>query len=383
MSSLTPPQQLPNLRLSEILGQRWRRVIEDRRPQILSAIPEALARLTDAQQLERRIFIEHTPEGERPAAAWLRGETMTFGPMENADARWIQLRDGFAEDLADYGFDLIENGSSVAFVGPPARAAIVPHADRSDLLVIHLGGRKKWRVFHRGGEARAYSEQELGPPTLEATLEANEVLFLPQGYVHEATPLAPGPCCSVSFGYRLAERHDTGATRFHNTPLVARPRNAGMTSTPTLSFRPLRLRYDLAQAIAFREDAERASFGEVRMNENEYVSTVSKRLAERPKAVVLAWLDETPVGQVELNMTVSGEGYVNLMYLRPLARGVQLGEALDRWADQTLGAWGAKMSRLRVAKQNESALRFYERMGWKRVLNEGELIVMERKCPAG
>lgn len=364
------------MRLSELLGDDWRRLIEHRRPQVFAARADALQALADVAELERRVFIGD----ERPAASWVRGATITHGPLENADPRWLALRDGFAEDLAPFGVDLVDHGSSVLFVGPPSRAAIVPHADRSDLLVFHLYGKKKWRVFHRGGEARAYAPDELDTPLLDALLDTGDVLFLPQGYIHEATPVAPGPCLSVSFGYRLAERRP--GPRFADTPLVTRPRSAEDDQEPELVFRPLRLAHDLATALAFRADAERVSFGAPRLVEHDYVRHTAERVGERPDAVVIAWLDETPVGQVELGVTKGGAGYVHLMYLRPLARGARLGEALDRWADATLASWGVTKAELRVAATNTGALRFYERVGWRRAEDEGEFVRMERPCPA-
>ena len=364
------------MRLRELLGEDWRRLIEHRRPQVFTAHPEALAGLADVAELERRAF----SGPERPAAEWVRGATVTFGPLENADERWLRLRDGFAEDLAPFGVDLIDDGSAVLFVGPAGRAAIVPHADRSDLLVFHLSGRKKWRVFHRGGEARAYAEAELDAPLLDATLDAGDVLFLPQGFVHEAVPVAPGPCLSVSFGYRLAPGRTAGP-RFADTPLVARARSAGEAAAPALTLRPLRMTEDLATSVAFRRDAERISFGAPCLDVNDYVRHTAERLSKHPDAVALAWLDETPVGQVELGVTQEGAGYVHLMYLRPLARGARLGEALDRWADATLASWGMERAELRVAASNKGALRFYERVGWRRK-SAGELILMERPCPA-
>jgi ribosomal protein S18 acetylase RimI-like enzyme len=62
-----------------------------------------------------------------------------------------------------------------------------------------------------------------------------------------------------------------------------------------------------------------------------------------------------------------GMGYVNLFYLVPEWRGKGLGRLLHEHAVAVFAARGLRGIRLSVSHTNEHAMRFYRRLGWKRV----------------
>lgn len=70
-------------------------------------------------------------------------------------------------------------------------AALQPHWDEHDVLVLQVQGRKRWRSHGFGSDhqARGHTfvrEQDAGPVEWEDVLHPGDVLYLPQGEVHSA-----------------------------------------------------------------------------------------------------------------------------------------------------------------------------------------------------
>lgn len=73
------------------------------------------------------------------------------------------------------------------------------------------------------------------------------------------------------------------------------------------------------------------------------------------------------IGQMELGYLRGDEsvGYVNLYYLEPGSRGKGYGDFLDRYAIKFFQSKNINSARLSVSPTNHSALKFYQKMGWK------------------
>ncbi|MFV0257959.1 MAG: cupin domain-containing protein [Acidimicrobiales bacterium] len=82
-----------------------------------------------------------------------------------------------------------------AYLSPPAEQGLDLHFDFHDVFVVQIGGAKRWRIWDpvartvdpvRGRQTAPLTLDELGPPALELTLRAGDVLYLPRGYPHTA-----------------------------------------------------------------------------------------------------------------------------------------------------------------------------------------------------
>lgn len=144
--------------------------------------------------------------------------------------------------------------------------------------------------------------------------------------------------------------------------------------TPRLRFKPADLSADSDTLIHFARDLHLVSFGHVGKFERDfgangegYLAWISERLRDGPDMAVIGFDGPTAIGLVVLGSWAGDPavGYVFHYYLAPGARGVGLGEQLDRCAMQTLSARGFEKARLSVAERNAHALRFYLRTGWR------------------
>ena len=94
------------------------------------------------------------------------------------------------------------------------------HEDTHDVLVVHLSGRKRWSVFRPSAQAKG------GRPGLqEFVLNPGDLLYVPQGWPHEAMA-EEGPCLHLT----LALVHLTTEDLAHMLArAICRP---GMTDRP-------------------------------------------------------------------------------------------------------------------------------------------------------
>jgi len=88
-----------------------------------------------------------------------------------------------------------------SYLTPPASQAVAPHADDRDVLVWQAAGSKHWKVYGEPPIPYPFTLEQVGkyeecpvpeatlaaPPLLEVTLEAGDLLYMPRGFVHEAT----------------------------------------------------------------------------------------------------------------------------------------------------------------------------------------------------
>jgi lysine-specific demethylase/histidyl-hydroxylase NO66 len=73
-------------------------------------------------------------------------------------------------------------------LSPAGGEGLRPHTDPTDAFILQLAGSKSWRVWSRSDRRSGPIDavDELGPPALETTLEAGDVLYLPHGTPHVA-----------------------------------------------------------------------------------------------------------------------------------------------------------------------------------------------------
>ena len=79
----------------------------------------------------------------------------------------------------------------VGFLTPAGHKGYPAHHDPVDLFILQLEGSKRWKLWNpqgtRRGDNGQYTEEDLGAPVIEATLEEGDLLYLPYGTPHAAT----------------------------------------------------------------------------------------------------------------------------------------------------------------------------------------------------
>ncbi len=108
----------------------------------------------------------------------------------------LQLTDPHLARLAvNLALDLDQAVQVNAYLTPQAAKGLELHFDYHDVFVVQLGGAKRWRVWEPLARTRLPVKaarvpmptfDELGPPALDRTLEAGDVLHLPRGFPHAA-----------------------------------------------------------------------------------------------------------------------------------------------------------------------------------------------------
>ncbi|KAG0716285.1 Ribosomal oxygenase 1 [Chionoecetes opilio] len=81
------------------------------------------------------------------------------------------------------------------YVTPPGTQGFAPHWDDIEGFLLQLEGKKHWKVYKPRSEEEELPElssgnlnqEDIGEPVLEVTLEAGDLLYLPRGYIHQAT----------------------------------------------------------------------------------------------------------------------------------------------------------------------------------------------------
>lgn len=131
-----------------------------------------------------------------------------------------------------------------AYLTPAGRQTVPPHADDRDVMIVQVYGRKHWIVYRNIPVPYPYPHEQVGkagddhwpvpeavlqgPILLERTLEPGDVLYMPRGYVHQAT--SGSECCSF---------HVTLAMATHDWSLAGLLSAASQSVwTRTVDFRP-------------------------------------------------------------------------------------------------------------------------------------------------
>jgi len=160
-----------------------------------------------------------------------------------------------------------------------------------------------------------------------------------------------------------------------------------------LVFRPIDLDAHALVCVEFRRDSFICSFGvdgffdQAGAAGAHYIERLRLRAAKFRDGYVHAWLGDTIVGQIEMQILEAPRiGYVNLFYLVERLRGAGFGDELQEYSMRFMARHGVDTVRLSVSPSNARALAFYRRHGWRDLgLRPGrdDVHLMERNVPQG
>lgn len=83
-------------------------------------------------------------------------------------------------------------GEAVAFLTPPGSPGFAVHTDPVDIFVLHIEGTKTWHIWDRLGYSTGFRAETLGDPSIEITLHAGDVLYIPPDTPHSAAAQESG-----------------------------------------------------------------------------------------------------------------------------------------------------------------------------------------------
>ncbi|MCL2368247.1 MAG: bifunctional histidine phosphatase family protein/GNAT family N-acetyltransferase [Oscillospiraceae bacterium] len=289
-----------------------------------------------------------------------RWEDTTWAALEREDAKQLKL---FAADLGSW--DIGDNESL------------------EDLTARVLGVVTEIAKNHPG-------------QTVCITTHANVIralhavlLGLPSNRLHEL-PYCDNTCVSLveyADGELTARRINDAS---HLDPKIStferqsNQRNANPHDTGHLDFLSFDLDRDSARYLAYRQETWGEVHGTLAGFTDEYLTRAAEHAAAHPRALVEAFLGDTPIGILELDTerdAEAGEGFISLFYLDPAYRGRGLAAQFLGHATSVYRSLGRTKLTLHVAEANEAAIGFYERYGFQKVGEtegvRGPLWVME------
>ncbi|BDA49680.1 Ribosomal oxygenase 2 [Coccomyxa sp. Obi] len=125
---------------------------------------------------------------------------------------------------------------SNAYITPAGAQGLAPHHDDVEIFVVQTEGRKKWRLYAPLGglelpstSSNDLSEDVIGEPTMEITLEVGDVLYMPRGTVHEAITDDTSASCHITisayqhFSFATLAQHVLGTLTEGQTAEVCLP----------------------------------------------------------------------------------------------------------------------------------------------------------------
>ncbi len=145
--------------------------------------------------------------GDRPrlSAEAVYNALRRGGTLAIADVQ--ELHSAVADAARLLQWELREQVSVNVYVSFGERAGFKLHRDPHDVFVLQVVGRKLWRV-KVGQSDRALDVQNPQPSDLrEHVVEAGDVLYLPRGWWHSATPMNE-PTIHLAFGVSRPSRVD-------------------------------------------------------------------------------------------------------------------------------------------------------------------------------
>ena len=150
---------------------------------------------------------------------------------------------------------------------------------------------------------------------------------------------------------------------------------------------PLDLRRDRAYYEACYADAWRFAHGDLRgFSPEPYVDAARLHQRSDPRAVLRFYDEAQSAGLLDLDPLRgrgAGYGWISFLYLEPAYRGRGCGIQLLARAYTFFRAQGRRAVRLFAAEDNETALAFYRREGFREIGEErsgqGRLLLMEKK----
>jgi hypothetical protein len=133
--------------------------------------------------------LTQTAKPDRVAAEFDAGATIVLQALH----RYWSPVGALCRDLE---LDLTHPVQANAYVTPPTSQGFAVHHDTHDVFVLQTQGRKTWRVHPPAVELPGREQSwkkgmaDPGEPLIEAELEPGDLLYLPRGFLHEATARA-------------------------------------------------------------------------------------------------------------------------------------------------------------------------------------------------
>ena len=97
--------------------------------------------------------------------------------------------------------------NATAFFSQRGNEAYRGHLDTDDVLVIHLAGEKRWRIYRRQAPRRVnlndLDDSQMGPLEAEVVMRPGDVLYLRNFTPHRVETLSP---CSLHMSFDLCDR---------------------------------------------------------------------------------------------------------------------------------------------------------------------------------
>uniref|UniRef100_A0A0G4FGY1 Bifunctional lysine-specific demethylase and histidyl-hydroxylase n=1 Tax=Chromera velia CCMP2878 TaxID=1169474 RepID=A0A0G4FGY1_9ALVE len=124
-----------------------------------------------------------------PWLAYLDGASLIVNMADRTHPRLF----AFCRELATRFFHHV---FAVLYLTPPGTFAVNVHSDDQDTILVQLWGTKAWKVFgplpglrlilsdEMAGKSETVPTGAEGPPVLECTLSAGDVLYIPRGHLH-------------------------------------------------------------------------------------------------------------------------------------------------------------------------------------------------------
>jgi ribosomal protein L16 Arg81 hydroxylase len=159
----------------------------------------------DSDSRTHTLLLQHGAPVAGPFhCAYLAGASIVTNRVDLAAPRLAQLCIDLRRELA-YVF-------AVSYLTPPGGAQAVPaHSDDQDVFIVQIAGRKSWRVWpplvalpypdemagKRGG-IPLRREDLAAVPLLQVELQPGDLLYVPRGFVHEASSVGEAPSLHVT-----------------------------------------------------------------------------------------------------------------------------------------------------------------------------------------
>lgn len=84
-----------------------------------------------------------------------------------------------------------------AYLTPPDSQGFAPHYDDIEAFILQTEGKKHWRIYKPRQDneilprisSKNFTDDEIGEPIMEVTLEAGDMLYFPRGYIHQGVTI--------------------------------------------------------------------------------------------------------------------------------------------------------------------------------------------------
>lgn len=143
-----------------------------------------------------------------------------------------------------------------------------------------------------------------------------------------------------------------------------------MGTVPDIKFDPIDLDLHADLCVQFALDSTFGTpeklMGEDGLGGQRYVQRMRDKIYADPSSCVFAWLDGEVVGQINLGrFNNESIGYIHFFYVIPEWRGRGVAKRMSEFTDEWFRQRRFNTAVLSVDLDNQRALRFYIRQGWK------------------